>query len=154
MTITTKDLQTIDSLLDLFQVCTPKTSRVLSQTINNGFNEYKCHYPYNAYNKTVDGKCSAILEFALAGFKADETYVKIHDGFLIIGAKQKTDESDENAKIGFIHRGISMKDMEVKFKILSGCDKKNITADFVDGILTVEIPYKEKKEQNIEVKVG
>lgn len=114
--------------------------------IRRGFNGNVQNYPRYDIEKLTE--TTYAIRVALAGFKADEISVNLEESVLSIsGGKDSNDEGRH-----FIHRGISQRRFDVKFRLHEFVEVKG--ADFVDGILSVNLEYvvpEEKKPRKIAI---
>ena len=97
--------------------------------------------PINLYMNSDDKACT--FELALTGYKKDWLAVTI-DGTTLTVAANVPEENDET-KIYKKHR-IQAKSFEKYYKIPEGYDTENAEVTYEDGLLTVYVPIKEKKE--------
>jgi len=89
------------------------------------------HYPPHNIIKTGDQ--DYLIELAVAGFSQEELTIEVKDRVLTITGEHETKGRE------YIHRGISTKKFKRTFR-LSEHVKVN-GADFVDGVLSVELKY-------------
>ncbi len=95
-----------------------------------------------------------VLEVDLPGFDKKDVGLELKNGYLSISAKreQKVDENDE--KGGFIRRERSFGQFSRSFYV-GDIDESDIDAKLENGILTILLPKKDKKEaksNRIEIK--
>ena len=106
-------------------------------------------YPYNI----VQGEKSVRIEYALAGFAKDEITVKVEDNKLLINASAKAKEEgdQEEKKETYLHHGIAKRSLYVRFDLGPKVAKTNIKSSYVNGLLVIDIPLKEKEVIDISV---
>lgn len=103
--------------------------------------------PHNLVNvKDKDGNVVAQkLEVVTTPFKKDEVKVTVRDNILNVSCGTTNKADDENEDV--IYRGISQQTYEFSLRIAENVDKSRITAENVDGILTIVLPIVKKEEQ-------
>ena len=89
--------------------------------------------------------------------KKDDFNINIdNDGNLHIKMEQKSEKKDENKKAHYLRREFSYSKFEQTLLLPEDVDKEKIAANVADGVLTVDLPKVEKKEEKttrqIEVK--
>lgn len=97
------------------------------------------------------------VELAAPGLKKDDFNVNIdRDGNLHIHMESKNEKKDEDKKIHYLRREFSYSKFEQTLLLPDDVDKDKIEAKVNDGVLTVNLPKTEKKEdktlKQIEVK--
>ena len=112
------------------------------------FGGYKTNIPYNVAHLTDrEGQVvSTLVEVALAGYSKDDIKVKVtNDELQILVDKTKKSE------MKYIHKGIAERSAQLKFKLVSGYDVKNIKSVLKNGLLKVEIPVGSDNTIDIQV---
>lgn len=97
------------------------------------------------------------VELAAPGLKKDDFNVNIdRDGNLHIHMESKNEKKDEDKKSHYLRREFSYSKFEQTLLLPDDVDKDKIEAKVNDGVLTVNLPKTEKKEdktlKQIEVK--
>ena len=97
------------------------------------------------------------VELAAPGLKKDDFNVNIdRDGNLHIHMESKNEKKDEDKKSHYLRREFSYSKFEQTLLLPDDVDKDGIEAKVNDGVLTVNLPKTEKKEdktlKQIEVK--
>ena len=97
------------------------------------------------------------VELAAPGLKKDDFNVNIdRDGNLHIHMESKDEKKDEDKKSHYLRREFSYSKFEQTLLLPDDVDKDKIEAKVNDGVLTVNLPKTEKKEEKtlkqIEVK--
>ncbi len=90
------------------------------------------------------------LHIELPGYTKEDVKAQLKDGYLTISAqtKQDNDQKDENGK--FIRRERYYGSCSRSFYVGEELKEEDIKAKFENGILTISIPKKEAKAQEIE----
>lgn len=83
----------------------------------------------------------------LPGFQKDEINAELKDGYLVISAAKNVnnDEKDKNGK--YIRRERYTGNMSRSFYVGEEITQNEIHAKFENGILTLDIPKKDKKKE-------
>ncbi len=92
-----------------------------------------------------------LLEMDLPGFSKDEISATLRDGYLTISA-EKTVENNKDEKKNYIHKERLTGSCRRSFYVGEVIREEDIKANFKHGILTLEIPKKEAKQVEDEVK--
>lgn len=111
-------------------------------------------YYSNKTNKIV----GLTFKVALAGLSKDEIKVQLKKGkILSISVKQKEIEQNNNDEIEeiYISKSISYRDGEISFKLFQDLDLDDFKPIFKDGLLTIELRFKEanKEDDIIDVEI-
>jgi HSP20 family protein len=80
-----------------------------------------------------------VLEAELPGFKKEDISLEINEGILTITARRNEETETEGTNV--IHRERSVGTFTRSFD-LSSVNEEGITASFVDGILSLDLPKK------------
>lgn len=90
-------------------------------------------HPYNMYADFVN----LIIEVPLAGYKKNNINITVDpSNYLHIHVDKN------NYEMNYIHKGISRKEIKLRFALSKDLDIENIRSTYVDGLLTVIIPIK------------
>jgi len=123
-----------------------------AQRSTNGFRK-SFNYPMNmylVYKKDDEEQTEAIgakIEAALAGFNKNDIDITIPDDNTIsIEAKQTVKETPIDTKEISCFTNISTKDSSVSFATVKPIDKNKTKVSFVNGLLTVDIRFKEPEK--------
>ena len=93
--------------------------------------------------KEVDGGHEIDME--LPGFTKEEVTAELKDGFLTVKAEHNSEENEE--KKDFVRREIYRGSYMRSFNVGEDITEEDITAKFENGLLTLTIPKKEKKQE-------
>jgi len=100
--------------------------------------------PMNFKTDIRDTENAFVLEAELPGFTKEDIDIDVKDGYLTITAEHK-ESKDEKAKDGsYLRRERSFGSFTRSFDI-SEVEEDNISAEFKNGILEVNLPKKEVK---------
>lgn len=121
----------------------------LEKKSNSIFQNSDISYPFNIYNKTDKNETpiQLVIEIALAGFTKKDIKANIIDDKLIINIKENVKTEDVN----YIYQGISKRDNEIAFKLHDSFDESTAKCDYINGLFTIKIPYKEKESINLKI---
>lgn len=86
------------------------------------------------------------LEVDLPGYKKENINIELEEGYLKISAKvdNKKDESDEESN--YIHKERYYGECTRSFYVGEDIKEEEISAEFNNGILKIDIPKKEEEE--------
>ena len=88
------------------------------------------------------------VELAAPGMKKDDFCINIDDdGNLHIKMEQKNEKKDESKKEHYLRREFSYSKFEQTLILPDDVDKEKIGASVNNGVLTVDLPKVEKKEE-------
>ena len=99
---------------------------------------------------------SYILDIDLPGYKKEDIKVELNDGYLTINAKTSHEEKDEK-KGKFVRRERFMGECSRSFYVGDDIKEDEITANFKNGILNLEVPKvnpEEKKSEKKYIEIG
>lgn len=119
--------------------------------IDDVFGRYKDNVPYNVVqNRDKDGNItSTSVEVALAGYSKENIKVQVDEDELHIMVENNQKEvEDQN---GYVHRGISRRSIQLKFKLSGTSDVNKIKSEFKDGLLKVNVPVSKKNVIDINI---
>lgn len=101
---------------------------------------------YPPYNIVKTDESSYLIELAVAGFKAEDIDIELHDGVLSISGQ--TEDKEEN----YIFKGIANRSFERRFTLADTVHVEEVTLE--QGILTVKLKNvipEEKKPRKIPI---
>ncbi len=94
---------------------------------------------------------NVVLEFEVPGVSKEDLKISYSDGVLKVCGEKKAEKTDEKRDYKMVERYYGK--FERSFILPEYVDPKKISAKYTDGVLKVEIPKVEKKEEEIEIKV-
>lgn len=90
-----------------------------------------------------------IIEVDLPGCEKENINLSLNDGYLEISSKiERTNDNSEDEK--YIRKERYYGECTRSFYVGDNLDKEDISAEFKNGILTVEVPKKEEKKETPE----
>lgn len=93
------------------------------------------------------------LEFELPGMEKNEIKVTVKDGLLTVSGERKVEKRDESEN--YVRSEIYTGQFSRSFTLPDTVEVDKTTADYKNGILTLELPKSERaKPKQIDVKVG
>lgn len=92
-----------------------------------------------------------VLEVELPGVKKDDLKVTVEDGVLKICGEKKSEREEKNRNYRLVERSYGK--FERSFVLPDYVDVKNISAKYVDGVLTLEMPKKKEEKPALEIKI-
>lgn len=118
--------------------------------IEDIFGTYKTTVPYNVLQTTdKDGNVLATeIEVALAGYDKDDIKLKVVGDELQINVDKV---ADQNRSGTYIHRGISSRSIQLKFKLAGIYDKRAVKGSFKNGLLCVGIPVAQNEVVTVDI---
>lgn len=93
-----------------------------------------------------EGENAYVLEVAAPGIAKENFNIQLEEGLLIISSEQKDEKEEENKK--YYKREFSHQTFKRSFRLPENVDVENITATYLDGVLTIQIPHAQKAEEN------
>ena len=91
-----------------------------------------------------DGKY--IIQAEIPGVDKNDVSVSVEDGLIIITGKKEMVKEEKEAN--YYVKESSYGQFSRAFRVPSEVDEDNVSAEFKNGVLTVELPKKEKKVDN------
>jgi len=92
-----------------------------------------------------------VIEMDLPGYEKDNISIDLKDGYLEVSAKvEKEENSDEHEK--FVHKERYYGHCSRSFYVGDQITEEDISAEFKNGILKINVPKKEEKKALPEVK--
>lgn len=107
--------------------------RLFNEQLPNFFNEFYFNEDTNNFPKTQINKEKSgyDLKFALPGLKKEDVEIKVDKGIITVSYSN----NEDNIFVG---------KFEKSYKLPSDVDSDKIKGKFEDGILSVDIPFKEE----------
>tara|TARA_Y100000034_G_C6758871_1_gene337839 strand:+ start:189 stop:671 length:483 start_codon:yes stop_codon:yes gene_type:complete len=151
--MTTKKMLYAKNLPTLFQrdeFLTP-FDRVFDKIMENQFPNFTNEFGVRAFENNAYPKCN-IYDYSdkvgiiaeIPGLTKEQVKIEIEENVLIIsGDKHKTIE-DEGAKI--LKRELKQSSFKRSFELGDVLDSDKISANFEDGILSIDLPKRQPKE--------
>lgn len=113
---------------------------------------YKGMPKYPPIDSYINEDGSHTLEIATT-FRPEDIKVDVEDNLITIEGKNTLHENEEGLKTRrYIHKSISRKSFTRAFKADYNIDKKSVSANFENGLLTINFKSKASKKVNINVK--
>lgn len=100
--------------------------------------------------ETEDGY---IIDMELPGFKKEEVEAELKDGYLTVRAEHKTENEEKDKEGHYIRKERYYGNFARSFYVGEAVTQEDIKAAFNDGILTMNVPKKEKEEKVEEKKL-
>ena len=90
------------------------------------------------------------FEIALAGIKKNEIKVQLKKGNILCISieRENPDAVNDGLEAIYVSKSISYRDGEISFKLLSDIDLNNFKPVFKDGLLTIDLYFKEVTEED------
>ena len=131
-------------------VFTPNIFDGLFKDMGDIFDTYKTSVPYNVLQTTdKDGNIlSTEIEVALAGYDKGDIKISVIGDELQINV-DKTGDQTRNGN--YIHKGISNRSIQLKFKLAGIYNKKGIKTTFKNGLLCILIPVSKEETTLIDI---
>ena len=94
-----------------------------------------------------------VVKAEVPGLKKEEVSVELEGDVLIIKGEKRIKEEDKNEK--YLYKEIKRSSFQRSFVLGKNIDKVGVKADFVDGLLTIDLPRikAEEKKQPEKVKI-
>ncbi|MCR5469281.1 MAG: Hsp20/alpha crystallin family protein [Lachnospiraceae bacterium] len=87
------------------------------------------------------------LEVELPGYNKEDISAELNDGYLTINAKKETNNDEKDKDGNYIRRERYTGSCQRTFYVGEEVEQEDIFARFADGVLTLDIPKKEKKPE-------
>ena len=94
-----------------------------------------------------EGENSYIIEVDLPGCEKENIELSIDEGYLSVTAKTKSENDESDKKQKYIHKERFYGECSRSFYVGDEITEEDIKANFRNGILTIEVPKKEHKEE-------
>lgn len=104
-------------------------------------------YPTNI----VETDTGVALEIAAIGIDRKDVKIEVKDNEITISYAKSEETKSDDKKKGYIHRGITNRSFSHNWHIGDDFDKSKIDAKLEKGMLTITIPYSEKKKEDIKI---
>ena len=86
------------------------------------------------------------FEVDLPGYKKENINVELEDGYLKISAKVENNKDDSDEESNYIHKERYYGECTRSFYVGEDIKEEEISAEFNNGILKIDIPKKEEEE--------
>lgn len=119
--------------------------------IFNAFNDFEKNFfggsmPVNTCKTDIrDEGEKYVMEAELPGFTKEDIKLDINGSYLVLTAEHKNEKDEKDDKGKYIRRERSYGSYTRSFDI-SGVDTENISAEYKDGILKIDLPKKASEE--------
>lgn len=119
--------------------------------IFNAFNDFEKNFfggsmPVNTCKTDIrDEGEKYVMEAELPGFTKEDIKLDINGSYLVLTAEHKNEKNEKDDKGKYIRRERSYGSYTRSFDI-SGVDTENISAEYKDGILKIDLPKKASEE--------
>ncbi len=84
------------------------------------------------------------VEVAAPGMKKEDFEIELDKNLLTISSEIKEEHKDENKDEKFTRREYSYRSFKRSFNLPDSIDNSKITANYVDGVLNIELPKREE----------
>ena len=91
-----------------------------------------------------------IIDIDLPGFEKENINISLNNGYLEITAKQEKEENNEQEK--YVHKERFYGECSRSFYVGDEVREEEISAEFKNGTLKIDIPKKEEKEEEPVIK--
>ena len=119
--------------------------------IFNAFNDFEKNFfggsmPVNTCRTDIrDEGEKYVMEAELPGFTKEDIKLDINGSYLVLTAEHKNEKDEKDDKGKYIRRERSYGSYTRSFDI-TGVDTENISAEYMDGILKIDLPKKASEE--------
>ena len=102
----------------------------------------------------IDGETAYNLEIAAPGRSKSDFTISLEKNILTVGTNKEEEVEESKKEDKFIRKEFTKKSLKRSFNLPENVDKENISAKYINGILTLEIPKVIEAEinQKIEIK--
>jgi HSP20 family protein len=114
----------------------------LFQNIPSLFREHKDAFPFkhSVPVNVIESESGYKLEVVAPGLSKEDFKVELDKNLLTVSFEKKTGEEQNTEK--FIRKEYSIQSFKRSFTVSDNIDADNISAQFVNGILTLNLPIK------------
>ena len=119
--------------------------------IFNAFNDFEKNFfggsmPVNTCKTDIrDEGEKYVMEAELPGFTKEDIKLDINGSYLVLTAEHKNEKDEKDDKGKYIRRERSYGSYTRSLDI-TGADTENISAEYMDGILKIDLPKKASEE--------
>ncbi len=92
-----------------------------------------------------------VAEISAPGMNADDLSVSVENNLLTVKGEKK--EEKEDKKKGYYRKEMKRGSFERIVQLPAEIDEDNVSAEYKDGILKVEIPKTERKKQKKQIEI-
>lgn len=140
-----------DPFMAMFSMNPFKEIENMSKAFDSYFNGNGMMNMTNVKTDIRDNGSEYILEADMPGFAKDDIKLKLKDDILTITAERNSEDSEE--KDGYIRRERSYGSFTRSFDV-SEIEKKDIKANYKDGVLKLTLPKLQKTETDTEAEIN
>ncbi len=97
----------------------------------------------------VENEKNYEIHLASPGMSKDQFEIDLKENTLTISGKTKTEKEEKNESQKYTLREFNYTDFKRSFKLPKNVEIENIKANYFDGILEVQLPKTEQKENEI-----
>ena len=91
-----------------------------------------------------EGDNAYVLEVAAPGIAKEDFNIQLDDGLLTVSSEKKEEKEEENKK--YYKREFSHQTFKRSFRLPENVDVENITANYADGVLSIQVPLAQPAE--------
>lgn len=91
-----------------------------------------------------------VIDADLPGIDKEDIKITLEDDHLTIGFEKKSESTEEDKEINYVHKERSYQSMQRRF-YLPNSDAYQVTASMDKGVLNIKIPKKENNKRQIEI---
>lgn len=95
--------------------------------------------------RTKDG--NYLLDIDLPGYKKEDITISLYNGNLTVSASHNESQEEKDAKGNVIRQERYSGSCSRTFYVGEGIKETDVKASYADGILTLEVPSEQKKEE-------
>ncbi len=95
----------------------------------------------------TETKTGYALEMAVPGFNKEDFKIDLDKNILTISAEKKTEEKKEDEK--HVRREFNFSSIKRSFTLNEKIDEEKIEAKYVNGVLTLNLPYKTEVKEPV-----
>lgn len=127
----------------------PSFNTSISRVFDDFFTEpeHRGHKALNSWHPVVDiheTETSTFISADIPGVKKEEISINVEENTLVLSGERKTDI--ETKKENYYRAERSFGKFRREFSLPASIDHEKISADYKDGVLTIEIPKPEEQK--------
>lgn len=89
------------------------------------------------------------IDMALPGLQKQDIAIKLEENTLTISYQKKEETTEQNQKVKYIRKEFEPESFERHFTLPESTEQEKITANFENGVLSINIPFEDPEKHKI-----